>query len=55
MQYNPSTSLIRDFMPLASFCACAAQFVLDMVANQEDRFSHDEVQIINGTLCVVFL
>ena len=27
--------------PLANFCGCIAHFVLDLVRNPEDRFSHD--------------
>ena len=29
------------FKLLVNFCGCRAQFVLDLVRNPEDRFSHD--------------
>ena len=32
---------------LAIFCGCTARFVSDLVGNPEDRFSHNEVQIMN--------
>ena len=49
--YNPSTSLIRNFKPLAIFCSCTALFVWDQVKKNtpEDRFSRNGAQ-----LCLVF-
>ena len=44
--YNPSTTLIRNFKPLAIFCGCPARFVSDLVGNPEDRFSHNEAHLI---------
>ena len=35
----------QNFKPLAIFCGCIAQFVLGLVGNPEDRFSHDMAQI----------
>ena len=43
-KYNPSTSSIRNFKPLAIFCGCTAGFVSDLVGNSVDRFSHDAAQ-----------
>ena len=40
---NPSTSYNPNFKPLAIFCGCTAPFVLDLVGNTEDRFSHEAV------------
>ena len=34
-------SLNPNFQPLNFFCGCTARFVLDLVRNPEDRFSHD--------------
>ena len=31
---------------LAIFCACTARFVLDLVGNPKDRFSHNEAQFM---------
>ena len=45
-QYNPSTSYIRNFKPLAISCGCTTRFVSDLVGNPEDRFSHNEAQIV---------
>ena len=36
---------IRNFKPLPSFCGWAGQFESTMVANPEDRFSHDVAYI----------
>ena len=36
-------SEISSLEPLSG---CTARFVLDLVGNQEDRFSHDEAQIL---------
>ena len=33
-------------MPLDIICGCTARFVSDQVGNPEDRFSHNEAQII---------
>ena len=41
---------IRNFKPLAIFCGCTARFVLGLVGNPEDRFSHNEAQIISATM-----
>ena len=43
-KYNPSTSYIRNFKPLAMLCGCTAWFVSDLVGNPEDRFSHNEAR-----------
>ena len=43
--YNPPTSLIQFFKPLAIFCCCTARFVSDLVGNPEDRFSHNQAHI----------
>ena len=32
--------------PLAILCGCTARFVLDLVGNPEDRFSHNEAHLI---------
>ena len=45
-KYNPFTSYIRNFKPLAIFCGCTARFVSDLVGNPEDRFSHNEAHIL---------
>ena len=34
-------------LPLAIFCGCTARFVSDLVVNPEDRFSHNEAQMIS--------
>ena len=33
--------------PLAILCDCTARFVLDLVGNPEDRFSHNEAQFVH--------
>ena len=33
--------------PLAIFYGCTAKFVLDLVGNPEDRFSHNEAHTIS--------
>ena len=38
--------LNTNFKHLAIFCDCTARFVSDLVGNPEDRFSHNEAQII---------
>ena len=40
------TSKIRNFKPLAIFRRCTARFVWDLVGNPEDRFSHNEAQMV---------
>ena len=40
--------IIQNFQPLAIFCGCTARFVSDLVGNPEDRFSHNEAQIIES-------
>ena len=42
----PLLSKSEKFKPLANSCDCTARFVSDQVGNPEDRFSHDEAQII---------
>ena len=37
---------IRKFKPLTIFCDCTARFVSDLVGNPEDRFSHNEADIM---------
>ena len=46
----PSTSQIRNFMPLDIFSGCTARFVSDLVGNPEDRFSHNEAPIGTETM-----
>ena len=36
-----------NFKPLAIFSGCTAQFVLDLIGNSEDIFSHDVAHIIS--------
>ena len=43
---NKDTSYIRNFKPITILCDCTALFVLDLVGNPKDRFSHDAAQII---------
>ena len=38
-KYNPSTSSMRNFKPLA-ICGCTARCVSYLVGNREDKFSH---------------
>ena len=38
----PLLPKIRNFKHLAILCGCTARFVLDLVGNPEDRFSHNE-------------
>ena len=38
---------IRIFKPLAILCGCTARFVLDLVGNPEDRFSHNEAHVVS--------
>ena len=44
-QYNIASSYIFNFMSLASNCSRAGGFESYLVANPEDRFSHEEAQI----------
>ena len=44
--YNTCASYIRNFKPLASLSGCAGWFLSCLVANPDDRFSHDEDRII---------
>ena len=44
-RYKDSTILL-NFKPLAIFCSCKAWFVSDLIGNPEDRFSHNEAQLI---------
>ena len=37
---------IRNFKLLTLFCACAGQFVSDLVGNPEDRFSRVAAQLV---------
>ena len=41
----PLLPFIGNFKPLVIFCGCAARFVLDLVGNTEDQFSHNEAHI----------
>ena len=43
--YNTYVFYIRNFKPLASLCGWAGRVESYLVANPEDRFSRDEVQI----------
>ena len=46
-RYMDSTiPLLRNFKPLDVFCDWTARFVSDLVWNPEDRYSHEEAQII---------
>ena len=45
-RYIDSTSQVRNFKPLATFCGCTAWFVWDLVGNPEDQFSHNEAHLI---------
>ena len=38
--------LLSKSETLAIFCGCAARFVSHLVKNPEDRFSHNEAQLI---------
>ena len=40
--------LKQNFEPLMIFCGCTAMFVLDLVGNQEDMFSHDAAEILSA-------
>ena len=41
-QHITSTCYSRNFKTLAILCGCACRFEFNLVANPEDRFSHDE-------------
>ena len=43
------TTNIRNFKPLAIFCGCTACFVSALVGKPKDRFSHNEVNMCQGT------
>ena len=43
----PLVSSSEIFKPLPSFCGCAGRFESYLVENTEDRFSHDEAQILS--------
>ena len=46
-RYTDTTiPLLSKFKPLAILCGCTARFVSDLVGNPEDRFCHNEAQII---------
>ena len=47
--------LNTKFKPLAIFCGCTAWFVSDQVGNPEDRFSHNEAQIIQNSLPNIYM
>ena len=36
----------KIFKPVATFCGFTARFVLDLVGNPEDGFSHDEAHLV---------
>ena len=42
----PLVPKIRNFEPLAILCGTTAWFVSDLVGNPEDRFSHNEAQMM---------
>ena len=44
-----SSFYIWNFKPLASFCSCAGRFESYLVANPEDRFSHDKAHTVELT------
>ena len=50
---NTSSFYIRNFKPLPSFSGCAGRFVSYLVANPEDRFSHDEAHLTTGPFCAI--
>ena len=52
--YNTSSFYIQNFKPLSSFCGCAGRLVSYLVANPEDRFSHDEDVFANDLLFFLF-
>ena len=43
----PLLSKSENFKLLAILCGCTAWFVLDLVGNPQDRFSHDEAHMIH--------
>ena len=43
----------KNFTPLAIFCGFTAQFMSDLVGNPENRFSHNEAQIIIHVLILI--
>ena len=44
--YDTPSFYIWNFKPPPSFCGCAGRFVSYLIANLEDRFSHEEAHII---------
>ena len=44
--------IIQNFKPVAIFCGYTVRFVSDLVGNPEDRFSHNEAQMILVILVV---
>ena len=50
--YNISSFYIRNVKPLANFSGCAGRFESYLVKNHEDRFSHDEAQMILNFFCM---
>ena len=48
--HDTSSFYTPNFQPLPSFCGCAGWFESTLVANPEDRFSHDEAQIWDFTV-----
>ena len=52
--YNSSSFYSQNFKPLPSFYGCAGWFESYLVANPEDRFSHDEAHLM-PSMVFVFL
>ena len=46
--YNTFSFYIRNFKTLACVCSWAGRFESYLVANPEDRFSHDEARIVTS-------
>ena len=46
----PLLPKIQNFKPLTIFCGCTARLVSDLVGTPEDRFSHNEAQILQNKL-----
>ena len=49
-KYNISSFYIRNCKLQTSFCGCAGRFESYLVENLEDRFSHDEAQLVVSLL-----
>ena len=47
----PLLSKSENLKSLVIFCGCTAWFVWDLVRNPEDRFSHNEAQLIMCDMC----